>query len=239
MSIRTYEERKSWGVRLISQEARDPREGGVLQPHGWHPQLGRRARIQHQRRRGVRDLTALSDREGMVEFAKDDLAVVAAPSMGGRLPDIDDLLGNLKGDGTPAVVLASFGSRNYDDLLAQMKGILSAQGFEVIGGIAVVTSHVFSAKVGRNRPDAADREIIAKFGQEVSAKVASGKLEVVEISGEPEPEIKPLKVAVSTHVISMRAATMSRPYMSSSRATAASALRSPRSCNSRWIRDPT
>lgn len=119
--------------------------------------------------------------------------------MGGQLPLVDGLLTNLKGDNTPAVVVAAYGNRNYDDLLAQMKGILTEQGFVVIGGIALVTPHVFSEKAGRNRPDGDDHELIKQFGADVAEKVRSGELQEAEIPGNPQPEPKELTVAVKSY----------------------------------------
>ena len=145
------------------------------------------------------DLTVPSGRQKDIEFANDELAIVAAPSMGGRLAAVDGMLSSLKGNDTPAVVMASFGNRNFDDLLAQMKGILNAQGFKVIGGIAVVTPHVFSEKAGRNRPNAEDRDVIAEFAEKVAAKFKAGTLEEAEIPGSPQPEVKPLTVAVKSY----------------------------------------
>lgn len=145
------------------------------------------------------DITVLADRQKDIEFSSDELAIVAAPSMGGRLAAVEGMFTNLKGDGTPAVVMATFGNRNFDDLLAQMKGILSAQGFKVIGGIAVVTPHVFSEKAGRNRPNAEDRDAIAEFADKVAAKFREGKLDEPEIPGSPTPEIKPLTVAEKSY----------------------------------------
>lgn len=145
------------------------------------------------------DLTSRDVRAEQVDFASDELAIVAAPSMGGQLPLVDGLLTNLKGDNTPAVVLAAYGNRNYDDLLAQMKGILSEQGFVVIAGIALVTPHVFSDKAGRSRPNGDDREVIKQFAADVVAKVRAGDPQEVELPGNPKPEPKELSVAIKMY----------------------------------------
>lgn len=141
------------------------------------------------------DLTPKANRQKDIEFANDELAIVAAPSMGGRLASVQGLLTNLKGNDTPAVVLAAFGNRNYDDLLAQMKGILGGQGFKVIGAIAIVTPHVFSEKAGHNRPNAEDRDTITAFAKEVVARFKESPSTEAVLPGNPTPEIKPLKVA--------------------------------------------
>lgn len=139
-------------------------------------------------------IVAPADREKGVEFAKEDLAVFAAPSYGGLIPLVDDMFTHAKGNDTPAVVLASFGNRNYDDCLAQMRALIEPQGFKVIGAISVVTPHVFSEKAGHSRPTPEDRKVIKEFADKILAKVKDGSFDAIEIPGNPTPEPKELKV---------------------------------------------
>ncbi len=140
------------------------------------------------------DLTLPASREKEVLFAADELAVFAAPSYGGRTPNVD-LFSNVKGDGTPAVVMAAYGNRHYDDQLAEMRHIVEQRGFKVIGAIGVITPHVFSEKLGRNRPNVDDRAVIAKFAEKIKEKLAAGDTRAIEIPGNPEPPVKDLKTA--------------------------------------------
>lgn len=135
-----------------------------------------------------------AEREKDVEFTKDDVVVFAAPSYGGLLPQVDDLFAHVKGNETPAVVMSAFGNRNYDDCLAQMRALVEPQGFKVVGGIGIVTQHVFSEKAGRGRPTIADRKIIKEFADKVMAKVKDKNLATVDIPGNPKPEPKKLTV---------------------------------------------
>ncbi len=140
------------------------------------------------------DLTLPANREKELAFAADELAIFAAPSYGGRTPNVN-LFANVKGEGTPAVVLAAYGNRHYDDQLAEMRHIVEQRGFKVIGAIGVITPHVFSEKLGRNRPNQADRATIAAFAAKIQEKLAASQLDAIEIPGNPEPPVKELKTA--------------------------------------------
>ncbi len=62
-------------------------------------------------------------------FGPDELVVFGAPVHGGLIPEIAARrFSKFKGTRTPAVIVASYGNRHYDDALVQMQDILSAQG---------------------------------------------------------------------------------------------------------------
>ena len=65
------------------------------------------------------DLSALS-------FQKDDICVVAAPSFGGRLPQLFAMrLQTLRGNGTRAVPVVVYGNRAYEDTLLELSDLLT------------------------------------------------------------------------------------------------------------------
>lgn len=132
------------------------------------------------------DQTTKDSRKEEITFAKDELALWAAPSYAGKIPYLPDLFTNLKGDGTPCVLVAAFGNRACENNFAQMKAIAESNGFVVIGAIALVTPHVLGAKAGHSRPDLEDHKEIKAFADAVLAKLESGSPAGITVEGNPE-----------------------------------------------------
>lgn len=133
------------------------------------------------------NLTAVAERQRQLHFTSDELLVVALPCYGGRLPQVaPPLLENLHGDNTPAVVIATYGGRAYEDTLVEMQEILHRQGFVTVAGAAFVTAHAMSPeKVGAGRPNADDIRMAKEFGQRVREKLeaANALPEPVQLPG--------------------------------------------------------
>lgn len=67
------------------------------------------------------------------------------------------LLAHLKGHGNPAIAVAVYGNRDYDDALVELQDLLEENGFCVIAGAAFVAQHSIFTKVAAGRPDEDDR----------------------------------------------------------------------------------
>ncbi|WP_428055973.1 hypothetical protein [Candidatus Avelusimicrobium alvi] len=88
----------------------------------------------------------------------------AAPVYGGRIPAAaKERFLQLKGTQTPAVLLAVFGNRDYDDALLEMCDLALAGGLVPAACAAPVAEHSIMHSVAAGRPDAADREKLAAF----------------------------------------------------------------------------
>ena len=72
-------------------------------------------------------------------FGPQDLLVLALPVYAGQMPAVPGLLDGLKGNGTPCVVVATYGNRHYDDTLAQVQRLMEERGFRCVGAAAVIT----------------------------------------------------------------------------------------------------
>ena len=66
--------------------------------------------------------------------------LVSMPVYAGRIPGIcrEMLLAHLKGHGNPAIAVAVYGNRDYDDALVELQDLLEENGFCVIAGAAFV-----------------------------------------------------------------------------------------------------
>lgn len=132
------------------------------------------------------NLTTQEARMAEVEFAAEDLAIVAAPSYGGQIPMIEGLFTNLKGNNTPCVVVCSFGNRAAENVYAQLARIVSERGFIVVGAIGLVTPHVFSEKAGHSRPNVEDNQKMKEFADKLLAKLAAGAPAAIAVEGDTE-----------------------------------------------------
>ncbi len=97
-------------------------------------------------------------------FGPDDLAIFGIPVYAGRVPPLAvDYLEKVKGDATPAVLVAVYGNRDYDDALLELKHIVEANNFNVIGAGAFIARHSIFPQVATERPDEADRAKMIEF----------------------------------------------------------------------------
>lgn len=128
---------------------------------------------------------------------KDDLAVIAAPSYGGRAPALAvERLGKVRGGGAKCVVMAVYGNRAYEDTLAELRDAAAKAGFRVIAGVAAVAEHSIVHEFAAGRPDAKDIAALEGFAAKIKEKLASGA------SGTPGiPGSAPYRKAASTPLV--------------------------------------
>jgi ferredoxin len=124
-------------------------------------------------------------------FADTDLVVWASPVYAGRLPNklLPFIRSNFKGGGTPAIPVAVFGNRSYDDALVEMRNELEGSGFHTLAGAAVAAQHVFSDRLAAGRPDASDFERLKEFAGEIIEKLRNeaGPFKPFHIKGTNPP----------------------------------------------------
>lgn len=100
-----------------------------------------------------------------VDFGPTDLLVLAGPVIGGYAsPFMWQQLEGLSGQGTPAVVLCTFGACGIENTLAEMKDQLEKDGFGVVGAASVIARHSLVSGIAEGRPDDTDLQQIRDFG---------------------------------------------------------------------------
>ena len=93
-----------------------------------------------------------------------DLLIVGVPSFAGRVPQVClPWIQLFKGNNTPAIIVCTYGNRDYDDTLLEMKDVLSANGFKVISAAALVAQHSIFPRVGEGRPNEEDDAELTEF----------------------------------------------------------------------------
>lgn len=114
------------------------------------------------------DLTSFGARWGKVEFQKEEMAVIALPVYGGRLPGIcREFFRGVHGNGAPAVILVTYGNNMYGDALSELKERAEKAGFRPAAAAAVPTEHCMNRKIGSGRPNQADMTALRDFGGHV------------------------------------------------------------------------
>ena len=108
-----------------------------------------------------------------VAISADELVIVGVPVYAGRVPAIAaERLRRFRGDNTPAIVVAVYGNRHYDDTVLELHDIMTEQGFRTVSAGAFIAQHSIFPKVGKARPDAEDISDIKAFAEKSAALVA-------------------------------------------------------------------
>jgi len=134
---------------------------------------------------GSVDLTSPEADLGVV-LGRDELAVIAVPVYGGRVPvTAAKRLAAVKGESGPAVILVVYGNRAFEDALVELKDMAVAQGFRPVAAAAFVGEHSFSTgdtPIAQGRPDEADLSKAAAFGLQVKRKLGTIRGEIPDLS---------------------------------------------------------
>ena len=121
------------------------------------------------------DLTPPAAETMELEVHDNELAIIGAPVYSGRIPvDAVGRLRRLKAHGTPAVVVAVYGNREYEDALLELRDLAVEAGFKPVAGGAFLGEHSFSTgekPIAHGRPDAEDIAKVREFGREIREKI--------------------------------------------------------------------
>lgn len=118
------------------------------------------------------DLTLPAAAETAHVFAPDELVLIGAPVYGGRVPKtMTERLQALRGDGTPAVSLVTYGARAYEDALLELQNEARENGFCPAGAFAMVAEHSVIRSVAAGRPDETDLAVLQAFCASVRKKL--------------------------------------------------------------------
>lgn len=111
---------------------------------------------------------------------KDTLAIIAAPAYGGRAPKIMvERLKKVYAKNSKAIIITSYGNREYDNTLDELNDVCTKQGFEVVAAIAAVCEHSIVPKYGAKRPDEKDDEQLVSFFHTIKEAIESKHLQVL------------------------------------------------------------
>lgn len=144
------------------------------------------------------DYTDYCSRDMKLQFTEKETVVFGIPVYSGRVPEsAARRLMNVTGKDTPAVLVVTYGNREYDDALIELKDIVEQRGFKTVAAAAFVTEHSIVKTIAKGRPDSYDFIAIADFTSKVLTKLESIKSisktgELTVKGNSPYREIKPI-----------------------------------------------
>lgn len=130
------------------------------------------------------DLTDSKQDFSAVRLTGEDVAVIAVPSYGGRVPAVAvDRLSAIRASGARAVLVCVYGNRAYEDTLVELEDAAKKAGFRVIAAVAAVAEHSIVRQFAAGQPDGQDAARLAAFGEKIQAKLSAGDLSEPDIPG--------------------------------------------------------
>ena len=114
----------------------------------------------------------------------EDVAIFSVPVYGGKVAPIAlHRMDKVRGDMTPAILIATYGNRNFEQALAQLEEFVRARGFLPIAGAAMIGEHSYSNAqypIAIGRPDAKDLTSAKEFGERVKSKIIRGEKSLID-----------------------------------------------------------
>jgi len=121
------------------------------------------------------DITRPYARKRSLQTSDHELLIVGVPVYMGRVPaHSSEWLHTLQAHNTPAVCVAVYGNRAYDDALLELHDILTGRGCKPVAGAVFIGEHSFSTTetpTAKARPDAGDLKHAELFGQKIQEKL--------------------------------------------------------------------
>ncbi|MCD8053816.1 MAG: 4Fe-4S binding protein [Lachnospiraceae bacterium] len=117
-------------------------------------------------------------------LTEEDIALIAVPSYGGRIPQTAVLrLEKITGGGARVVLVCVYGNRAYDNTLAQLVDVSCKAGFRPVAAVAALAEHSIARKVAAGRPDAEDEKVLKKMAGQIREKLDAGKITIPQVPG--------------------------------------------------------
>lgn len=121
------------------------------------------------------DLTDSKREFPRITLIQEDLAVIAVPSFGGRVPaPAVQRLTMLQGNGASAVLVCVYGNRAYEDTLVELQDAAIQAGFHVVAAVAAVAEHSIAHQFAAGRPDNRDAQQLSQFAAQIQSKLSAG-----------------------------------------------------------------
>ncbi len=107
-------------------------------------------------------------------FGPEDMALIAVPSYGGRVPGLAaERLSKIRGNGARCVLVCVYGNRAYEDTLVEMEDLAVGCGFTVVAGVSAIAEHSIAHQYAAGRPDAQNVQTLKGYGDQILAKLGS------------------------------------------------------------------
>ncbi|WP_020677170.1 4Fe-4S binding protein [Geopsychrobacter electrodiphilus] len=115
------------------------------------------------------------------------VALIGVPVYAGRVPELClTRMAEITSTGVPAILVALYGNREFEDALIELRDVSTVKGFQVIAAGAFIGEHSYStpaSPIAKDRPDTEDQKLAFEFGRKIAEKIAQGKLDTPPIAG--------------------------------------------------------
>lgn len=120
------------------------------------------------------NITLPQNRVDDLFFDKNDLVIIGMPTYAGRFPRLlTTYLDKITANKSLGVFVATYGNRDFEDSLLEMKDIFEKQGFVGLASATFVTEHSSTKKLATNRPNVEDLNIACDFGIQIKSRFES------------------------------------------------------------------
>lgn len=128
------------------------------------------------------DLTNPEYKYSALNFSQNDIAVIAVPSYGGRVPALAaERLTKINGNHAQCVIVCVYGNRAYEDTLLELRDIAEQSNFHVAAAISAIAEHSIIHQYAAGRPDQKDKDELRSFAGKVLEKIKSGNKDMSEL----------------------------------------------------------
>ena len=116
----------------------------------------------------------LSKRENTFHqtFDREDICIIGVPSYGGRVPDVViERMKDFQGNNAKAVLVVSYGNRDYDDTVRELAECMENKGFSCMAAVTAIAEHSIMHQFAVGRPDENDEKELAEFARKIIQKM--------------------------------------------------------------------
>lgn len=122
------------------------------------------------------NITLSQNRVDDLYFDENDIIVVGMPTYAGRFPKLlHNYMEKIKCNNSLCVLVATYGNRDYEDSLLELKDLFESKGCKTLAAATFVTEHSSTEKLATQRPDKEDLSIAYDFGLKISSKLENIK----------------------------------------------------------------
>lgn len=104
--------------------------------------------------------------------SEDEISIFAVPSFGGRVPEtFIERIRNSKGNNSKSILISTYGNRDFEDTLLELKDVVKEAGFFPVAAIAAVSRHSIMTDIAKERPDELDKKEIISFAEKIKSNL--------------------------------------------------------------------
>ncbi len=125
------------------------------------------------------DLSLANTDGSSLNFGKEDIAVIAVPSYGGRVPGLAaQRIARIHGNQALCVIVCVYGNRAYEDTLIELNDLAEKSGFKVVAAIAAIAEHSIMHQYAAGRLDTKDENELTGFSKRILEKINNNPTEL-------------------------------------------------------------